>query len=68
MKKILIMLLSVLSAQSVFAQTISVSGIVTDSSGLPVIGAVVAVKGSTTNASVTDIDGNYSLSGVPSSE
>lgn len=67
MKKILIMLLSVLSAQSVFAQTISVSGIVTDSSGLPVIGAVVAVKGSTTNASVTDIDGNYSLSGVPGS-
>lgn len=37
-----------------------VSGIVTDSEGIPVIGANVVVKG-TTNGTVTDIDGKFSL-------
>lgn len=37
-----------------------VSGVVTDQSGEPIIGANVMVKGST-NGTVTDIDGNYSL-------
>lgn len=49
----------------VFAQKISVKGNVTEEvTGDPVIGVTVLVKG-TTNGTVTDIDGNYSLSDVP---
>lgn len=39
----------------------SVSGVITDASGLPVVGAVVMVPGTTIGA-VTDIDGRYTLS------
>lgn len=42
----------------------TVSGTVTDNSGIPLIGANVQAKG-TTVGTITDIDGNYSLS-VPS--
>ena len=38
-------------------------GVVKDATGEPVIGATVAVKG-TTNATVTDFDGNFTLTGV----
>lgn len=61
------MLLSVLFVPYILAQqTMKVSGVVKDSRGEPLIGVVVAVKGSTTNATVTDIDGKYELSNVPS--
>ena len=43
----------------------SISGKVTDSSGAPIPGASVVVKG-TTNGIITDTNGNYSLSNVPS--
>ena len=42
---------------------IAVAGTVTDASGQPVIGASVMVEG-TTRGAVTDLDGNYSLSGL----
>lgn len=45
-------------------KTITVSGNVKDAHGDPVMGASVVVKG-TTNGTVTDMDGNYSLSNVP---
>lgn len=45
-------------------KTITVSGNVKDAHGDPVTGASVVVKG-TTNGTVTDMDGNYSLSNVP---
>ena len=45
-----------------FAQT-SVSGKVTDSSGEPLVGANVLVKG-TTNGTMTDYNGNWSLSNI----
>lgn len=49
-----------------FAQSYSVSGKVTDAEGgEELIGASVVVKG-TTNGVITDIDGNYQLSGVTS--
>ena len=67
MKRILILLLSVFFVQDLLAQTISVSGVVSDASGQPVIGAVAVVKGNTTNAAVTDLDGNYRLDNVPAS-
>ncbi|WP_455638196.1 SusC/RagA family TonB-linked outer membrane protein [Parabacteroides sp.] len=42
-------------------QTKKVSGVVKDNSGEPIIGANVVEKG-TTNGTVTDMDGNYTLS------
>ena len=43
-----------------FAQQIAVKGIVKDTTGEPVIGANVLVKG-TTNGTITDFDGNFQL-------
>lgn len=49
------------------AQNISVSGTVIDAgNGEPVVGATVQLKGSATKYSITDLDGRYSLSAVPS--
>lgn len=50
----------VLSVHSV-QQAIEIKGIVTDVSGEPIIGANVVEKG-TTNGTITDIDGNFTLS------
>ena len=47
------------------AQSISVSGTVKDSMGEPIPGAAVLVAG-TTQGTVTDFDGNYTLGNVPS--
>ena len=44
-----------------YAQTRQVTGLVTDANGEPMIGVNVTVVG-TTNGTITDIDGNYSLS------
>ena len=44
-----------------FAQNVTVSGKVKDSTGEPVIGASVLEKG-TTNGIITDFDGNFNLS------
>lgn len=49
----------------VFAQQLSVKGNVKDVTGEPLIGASVLVKG-TTNGTITDFDGNFSLDNVPS--
>ena len=38
----------------------TITGVVLDETGIPVIGANVVVKG-TTNGTITDIDGNFSL-------
>lgn len=46
---------------SISAQVITVTGTVTDNTGEPVIGASVVEKG-TTNGTITDFDGNFSLS------
>ena len=48
------------AAQEVTQQGVSVSGVVKDAKGEPIIGATVTEKG-TQNATVTDFDGNYSL-------
>lgn len=42
----------------------TVSGNVVDETGLPVIGVNVKVKGTTIGA-ITDLDGNFTLKGVP---
>ena len=43
----------------------SVTGVVIDNTGLPVIGANIVVKGSTDIGTITDIDGNFQLDNVP---
>lgn len=48
----------------IFAQSISVTGVVKDASGETVIGATVREKG-TDNATVTDLDGNYTIRVAP---
>ena len=68
MRKILLTcltLLFVLVSTTAWAQDRTVSGKVTDESGLPLPGVSVLLKGTGTGAP-TDIDGNYSLS-VPAS-
>ena len=49
---------------SLEAQTIQVKGAVKDKAGETVIGASVVVKG-TTNGTITDFDGNFTLDDVP---
>ena len=39
-----------------------------DSDGLPIVGATVAVKGVPGKGTVTDIDGRFSISGIPANE
>ena len=53
-------LLGLFTTQS-FAQKITITGIVKDQSGEPLIGVNVMEKG-TTNGSITDMDGKYSVS------
>lgn len=50
---------------SLIQQENVIKGIVVDTNGETVIGASVLVKG-TTNGTITDLDGNFTLSGVPS--
>src|SRR5690554_5722171 len=47
-----------------YAQQKTVSGTVTDDAGLPLPGVSIVVKG-TTNGTITNVDGNYTLSNVP---
>ncbi len=49
---------------SVVQQGKKVTGVVVDGAGIPVIGANVIVKG-TTNGTITDFDGNFTLENVP---
>ena len=43
-------------------QTVTVSGVVKDKKGEPIIGANIMEKG-TTNGTITDFDGKYTLKG-----
>lgn len=49
----------------IFAQNITIRGMVTDASGEALIGVTVQVQGTSTGT-VTDIDGNFTLPNVPS--
>lgn len=65
MKGMLTLLFSFL-ALSISAQNITVSGTITDDTGFEVIGATIIVAGDASHGTVTDIDGNYTLTNVPS--
>ncbi len=60
MRALLLLLFAAISL-SVSAQTITVKGNVKDTSGEPIIGASVVEKGNTSNGTITDLDGNFSL-------
>ena len=53
----------VMICSSAFAQSITITGNVTDEEGNPLPGVTVVVQGTTTGT-VTDVDGNYSLANV----
>ena len=49
------------------AQNVDVYGVVSDSeTGEPIMGAIVQLQGDSQQYSMTDLNGNYSLSAVPS--
>ena len=63
MKKIINVICMLLIGAAMFAQNnFKLSGVVKDSKGQPVIGAVVMLEGNTSVGTVTDADGRYSLS------
>lgn len=57
---LLLMLVLLMSGQLLFAQSRQVTGVVKDPAGETIIGASVLEKG-TTNGTITDFDGNFSL-------
>ena len=63
-KKFLFLLVGLLCAVGASAQSITVSGVVTDPDGEPLIGASILVAGTSTGAA-TNIDGEYSVQCAP---
>ena len=62
----LVWMIALLAVPAASAQTLNVSGKVTDPNGEELIGVTVSVKGIQSIATSTDIEGNYSLKDVPS--
>ena len=60
MRTLLLMLFAMISI-GISAQTLTLKGNVKDTTGEPVIGASIVEKGNTTNGTITDLDGNFSL-------
>lgn len=55
-------LMSISTITTAFAQDeITYKGVVVDESGLPIIGAAVRVSGNTSNGTITDLDGNFTI-------
>lgn len=59
-KFLLLWVVGMLLSVQVFAQGLTVKGVVKDNTGMGVIGANILVKG-TTNGTITDFDGNFTL-------
>lgn len=57
--------MSAVSQNAVLQQQVTktIKGVVVDASGMPIIGANIMVKG-TTNGTITDMDGNFSLNNI----
>ncbi|MDY3913393.1 MAG: TonB-dependent receptor [Phocaeicola sp.] len=68
-KKLMLMLTFFFIGISVaLAQTQKVTGqVISEEDGEPIIGASVYVKGNTTIGTITDVDGNFTLTGIPAS-
>ena len=63
MKKMFLKILALFFVAFASAQNIDVSGIVNDNTGVPIPGANV-IEINTTNGTVTDFDGNFSLTNI----
>lgn len=61
----LLILLMGLITFTVSAQTVNISGIITDETGMEVIGATIIVDKNASHGTVTDIDGKFVLNNVP---
>lgn len=61
----LLISLSAAFAEGMQQKNITVTGTVVDATGETIIGGSILVKGTEAHGTVTDIDGNYSLSNVP---
>lgn len=64
-RRTLFVLCAILCSLSLFAQSKTVKGKVTDATGEPIIGVNILEKG-TTNGVITDLDGNFTLQASPS--
>ena len=60
-RKVILTMCLLVAVMTAWAQKVNVTGQVTDEQGEPLIGVTVKVMGAT-NGSVTDFDGNYSVS------
>jgi TonB-linked SusC/RagA family outer membrane protein len=60
MKKIYFLVLLLFSVSAIFAQTITITGVVTDETNTPLPGVSVYLEG-TTHGSVTNLDGEFTL-------
>ena len=63
LRQLMFLFMVVLCTSSAMAQK-KVTGTIVDAAGEPIIGASVMVKG-TSNGSVTDFDGNFTINNVP---
>lgn len=63
-KRLLTMASAIAITASAFAQSRTITGKIVDANGEPVIGASAIVKG-TSNGSITDLDGKFSIKDVP---
>ena len=61
-RMILPLLVGLFLSVGVYAQNITVRGHIKDATGLEVIGANVVEKGNSANGTITDLDGNFTLS------
>lgn len=62
--RLLVLFAALLVQATTWAQNIQLTGVVTDTTGEPIIGASVVEKG-TTNGIITDFDGKFSLGVAP---
>ena len=62
-RRLLTFAIFLLTVTSIYAQGKNITGVITDQYQEPIIGANVVVEG-TTNGTMTDIDGKFSLSNV----
>lgn len=62
--RLLLMMLTLFVASIMQAQEITCTGNIADTNGEPIIGASVVVKG-TSQGTVSDLDGNFSLQANP---
>lgn len=61
-RSLLLTVALIFSVHSAYGQNVNVTGRVTDQTGAPVIGAAVMLSGNQSVGTMTDVDGNYSIS------